>query len=142
MQKILTASALYPLQLFSCALWASLTVIRIFFLPFLFVISALLFLFWTPSAKSWLSRMQGSVVLIFFCFVFLSVFSILLGMFSSGFSSFCYCLCCWSNYIIYLILCDNTHHCILSLTVMLLTFKIPEFLSLTLLFHKKTSQSK
>lgn len=46
------------------------------FLLFLFVISALLFLFWTPSAKSWLSRMQGSVVLIFafsWCSVFLSV---------------------------------------------------------------------
>lgn len=35
------------------------------FLLFLFVISALLLLFWTPSVKSWLSRMQGSVVLIF-----------------------------------------------------------------------------
>lgn len=46
------------------------------FLLFLFVISALLFLFWTPSAKSWLSRMQGSVVLIFafsWCYGFLSV---------------------------------------------------------------------
>lgn len=46
------------------------------FLLFLFVISALLFLFWTPSAKSWLSRMQGSVVLIFvfsWCFVFRSL---------------------------------------------------------------------
>lgn len=46
------------------------------FLLFLFVISALLFLFWTPSDKSWLSRMQGSVVLIFafsWCYDLLSV---------------------------------------------------------------------
>lgn len=46
------------------------------FLLFLFVIYALLFLFWTPSAKSWLSRMQGSVVLIFvfsWCYVFICV---------------------------------------------------------------------
>lgn len=97
MQQILIASALNPLLLFLCALWASLTVIRIF-LPFLFVISALLFLFWTPSAKSWLSRMQGSVVL---TFSFQLIYCILLGMFSSGFPSFCCGLCCLSSYILY-----------------------------------------
>lgn len=55
------------------------------FLLFLFVISALLFLFWTPSAKSWLSRMQGSVVLIF-VFSWCSVFYFLIITSSKWFS--------------------------------------------------------
>lgn len=78
-------------------LWA-LTV-SLCFLLFLFVISALLFLFWTPSDKSWLSRMQGSVVPIFafsYCYDLLSLKS----GFQSRFPSFCCCLCCTSNYLL------------------------------------------
>lgn len=67
------------------------------------MISALLFLFWAPSDKSWLSRMQGSVVLIFafsWCYDLLSV-----NLGSPAFlfpffpPSFRCCLCCTSNYL-------------------------------------------
>lgn len=92
-QRILTASALYPFIAFS------LSSDCLCFLLFLFVISALLFLFWTPSDKSWLSRMQGSVVPIFafsYCYDLLSLKS----GFQSRFPSFCCCLCCTSNYLL------------------------------------------
>lgn len=79
------------------------------FLLFLFVITALLFLFWTPSAKSWLSRMQGSVVLIFalcWCSVYLFIFCKL--CLQSGFPSFCCGLCCSSNYLLYFMVFKDT----------------------------------
>lgn len=64
------------------------------FLLFLFVISALLFLFWTPSAKSWLSRMQGSVVLIFafsWCYVFFPLCKLCLVVFHPFVVAFVVC---------------------------------------------------
>lgn len=47
----------------------------------------------------------------------------ILGMYPSGFPSFCCVLCFLSKYSFYLILCDNTHIIAFSLFYMLTTFK-------------------